>query len=93
LEVRWSKFVSTCSNICLQAISILTDVLRDGLRNAKLKAAVLPAVGELLFLVTTHVRLSEMCFSQMFAAHNSFIDDSLAYTCSVLKGEVMKQYE
>lgn len=47
---------SSTFKICLQALSILTELLRDGFRNSKLKAAVLPAIGELLFLVASQVR-------------------------------------
>lgn len=36
-----------------EAISILTEVVRDGFRSSKVKLAVLPALGELLFLVAS----------------------------------------
>lgn len=35
----------------LQAVTMLTDMLRENFRNAKLKSVLLPPLGELLFLM------------------------------------------
>lgn len=46
------------SRVMLQAVTTLTDMLRENFRNAKLKSVLLPALGELLFLMA---RVQEHC--------------------------------
>ena len=41
-----------------QAITVLTELIRENFRNSKLKQCLLPTLGELIYLIATEVRLS-----------------------------------
>ena len=43
----------TCIALLKQLFTALTEVIRDNARDSKLKQGILPALGELLFLVAT----------------------------------------
>lgn len=41
--------------LSFQAVSTLTDLLRDNLRNSKIKQFLLPPLGEILYLIASQV--------------------------------------
>lgn len=41
----------------LQAITLLTELIRENFRSSKLKQCLLPTLGQLIYLVATQVRL------------------------------------
>ena len=43
----------------LQIVSLLTDIFREHFHNAKQKALILPALGELLFMAAVQVSRSQ----------------------------------
>lgn len=46
------------SHFSSQAVSTLTDLLRDNLRNNKVKQFLLPPLGEFLYLVASQVDIA-----------------------------------
>lgn len=51
IEVLMNLHVSSF----FQAVSTLTDLLRDNLRNSKIKQFLLPPLGEFLYLIASQV--------------------------------------
>ncbi len=50
LTQSWEMFVFS------QVVTVLTELLRDNFRNAKLKLAVVPTLGEILYYIASQVR-------------------------------------